>query len=98
MTLHGNKRMRKWLKANKCSMERRKKLALSRGLRHEEATGALLKYMTKQYLKKMTANNMRIYCGCLWLFSGETLITCYPIPKRYHNAVRKCLRRREANG
>ena len=98
MTLHGDYNTRKRCGINKRSVARMKQLALERGIRHNECSGRLLRYMNERYLKKRMANNMRIYAGHLWLFSGESLITVYPMPSKYHAAVRKCIARRKKNG
>lgn len=55
--------------------------ALERGVAQGEATGALRRYMDALYLRYGVANNVRIYCGNVYIFCGETLITIFALPQ-----------------
>lgn len=55
--------------------------ALERGISHADATGALRRYFDRVYLAQEKANNIRIYCGTVYLSSYDTLLTVFPLPQ-----------------
>ena len=63
--------------------------ALQNGIRHEETKGALRRYLDSVYLKRETANNIRIYCNNVYLFHNEMLITLYPLPPEFRRIATK---------
>jgi len=64
-------------------------LALERGITHAEATGKLRHYFDKLYMAQETANNIRIYCGNVYIFSYDTLITVFPLPQSLRKIAEK---------
>ena len=66
-------------------------VALDRGISAAEATGELRRYLeTKQDGKAIA------YCGLVYIYSGPTLITVYPMPVRYRKAAAKAQARKKA--
>ena len=49
----------------------------------------LRRYLDSVYLKRETANNIRIYCNNVYLFHNEMLITLYPLPPEFRGIATK---------
>lgn len=81
ITDHAEKRFKERCGLPKRVVAKSTAAALERGVTHGEATGALCRYMDALYLRYGTANNVRIYCGNVYIFSGETLITIFALPQ-----------------
>ena len=87
LTRHGKKRMKDRLGASKRSSDRIAEKALSLGITHAELTGSLCRYVDSIYLKKRTANNIRIYAQKIFLFRNDLLITVLPLPPKYFSCI-----------
>ena len=73
--------------------------ALERGITHGDATGSLKRFMDAVYLQHETANNIRIYCGNVYIFYYDTLITVFALPQRYRNLAERLQKeKRNADG
>ena len=85
LTNHALKRCRKRFGLPRKSIRRTAEKALSEGRARGEFKGRFKRYLDAIFLKDRTANNMRIYGQNLYIFKGETLITAWTIPTKYHN-------------
>lgn len=63
--------------------------ALERGITHADTTGQLRRYIDKLYLSQKTANNVRIYCGSVYIFHYDTLITVLSLPPNLRKSAEK---------
>ena len=93
ITAHGGKRVRKRVGIKKKSVTKNSDTAFSQGVAHTDSTGRLKKYFDYLYLSHGIANNIRMHGGYVYLFSGSTLITVFPIPNAYRDAVIKIQKR-----
>lgn len=94
VSAHGNKRMR-----NRCGVPKKSvgKLAMEAfelGIKHNETTGSLNRYITAQYFYNQSANNIRIYKNKVFIFAGSRLITVLNLPPRYQTSVMNCIKKR----
>lgn len=89
VTKHAAKRMKERLGISKRTIEKNAEKALRLGIKHADTSGSLHRYITSLYWKEQTANNARIYCGNVYIFHNETLITVFPLPQRYRKTVER---------
>lgn len=57
------------------------------GIRREEISGSLRRYLDHLYSQHYTANNIRIFTYYIYIFCEETLVTVEPLPQKYRNTV-----------
>lgn len=84
ITRHAEKRLKRRFGANKASIEGICRKALEEGIGHDQAKGKLKKYFEMLYHKNLTATNTRIYSQFVFIFTGNRLITAFPLPYKYH--------------
>lgn len=87
VTNHAAKRTKERLGIPKRISEKNAEKALQFGIRHSETSGGLHRYIHSLYWKQQTANNVRIYCGNVYIFHDETLITVFPLPQKYRKTA-----------
>ncbi len=80
VTTHGKKRMKERCGINKKASERLATIAFEKGLRHNDTTGCLNKWVTSLWGYSKKANNIRLYGDKAYIFAGTTLITVIQIP------------------
>ena len=86
VTQHGEKRVRKRMGLPKRAVQKLAERALTEGVDHGSFSGSFKRYLDGVFLSKQNADNLRVFHGFLFLFSCETLITCWPLPNRFRNA------------
>lgn len=96
LTRHAVDRAGTRLGLNTKALSRTALKALEKGLRHNETTGALCRYLDGLYRLHRKGNNTRIYGEHVYIFEGDTLITILHLPHEHKAAARKCLQRRKA--
>lgn len=97
LSYHGRERIKERIGVSKSRIERTAEQALENGVRRDEATGSMKRYMESLLAKNPTARNARIYCGNVYIFSGRNvLITAFPLPSRYRKIENK-IRKNRAN-
>lgn len=89
ITSHAEKRLRKRVGLNKSSLQKIADKALKYGISHSETSGSLRRYIDKLYLSERNANNIRIYGEHVYLFRGNTLITVFGLPSKFHKRINK---------
>jgi len=89
ITEHAAKRSKERLGLPKRVTTKNAERALQYGIKHGETKGSLRKYLDGIYLKRETANNIRIYSGNVYIFHNEMLITIYPLPHEYKKTADK---------
>lgn len=95
ITRHAKKRFKQRLGVHKGDANKNAKKALKSGIKHNETEGSLNRYITALYFRNRTANNIRIWNGSVYLFSGEKLITVFHVPKKYVGDVERIVGERE---
>ena len=67
------------------------KLAYERGLRERDCDGYALEYlrMKRKTVPECEGRELVLYCGKIFVFSGETLVTVYLPPEGYARLIRK---------
>lgn len=69
------------------------RIALEKGTKHSDTSGALNRYLTALYMKYKTADNTRIYGQFVYLFYGENLITAFQLPNEFRATADKIAKR-----
>lgn len=99
ITKHGRDRTHSRTGLPKRAVESNARRALECGVRHSETTGTLRRYCDSLYLKEKTANNIRLWGDCVYIFFDELLITVLNLPPKYRKRVQEIIKRkREATG
>lgn len=88
ITDHGKERIKRLGVSKKLAKDISDK-AIQFGIKHENTTGSLKKYIDWLYFKEKTANNIRIYNQKVFIFHDEILITVLNLPYRFHSIVEK---------
>ena len=83
MTNHGVKRAKERVGLPKRALERNAEKAFTEGLKHSDLTGSIKRYVDALYFKKEKAGNIRIYCGRVYIFCGNNLVTVFYLPPKY---------------
>ena len=99
ITRHGRNRTHDRTGLPKRAVESNARRALECGIKHSETSGPLRRYCDSLYLKERTANNIRIWGDCVYIFFDELLITVLNLPPKYRKRVQDIIRhKREAMG
>lgn len=86
---HGERRTRQRVGLPKKSVERNAQRALTDGIGHKEASGALKRYIAWLYERYAhNGNNIRIYGDKVWVFHDGILITVLNVPGKYRKAAK----------
>jgi hypothetical protein len=83
---HGEHRVRERLGLKKKAVARLAERALTEGATHAQFSGRMKRYLDRVFLEHRNAGNMRVLNGYLFLFSGETLVTCWALPPAFRDA------------
>ena len=95
VTRHADKRIRKRVGLPKSAVQANARKALRYGITHAETTGGLRRYLDYLWHQHETANNMRIYCGNVYIFCDETLVTVWPLPEKFRKRASDLKQRKE---
>lgn len=93
VTHHAEERTKRVVSSKKKALEIAEE-AFNFGIKHEETTGRLRKYLTGLYLQERTANNIRIHHQKVFLFNNTVLITILNLPQNLNNSVESIKRKR----
>lgn len=80
LTKHSIARAKERLGLNKKALKRLAEKALVDGISHSKAQGNLKKFITREFFRNKTANNIKIYGEFIFIFCGVTLITVVGLP------------------
>ena len=84
---HASRRLKERCGLNKKSVQRMADIAFTNGMKQEDATGQLNRWMASLYCANMDENNIRIYGNYVYIFCGITLVTVLHVPHRLKNHV-----------
>lgn len=96
VTHHAESRTKRMVSSKKKATEIAEE-AFDFGVRHEETTGRLRKYLSGLYLQEKTANNIRIHHQKVFLFNSNVLITILNLPQSLNGSVEAIKRKRKLN-
>ena len=92
---HAKKRMKERCGLPKKAIEKNAEKALIDGVRHNECTGRLKKYIDYLFLSHQKGGKIRLYNNHVYVFTLlDELITVLPLQNAHKNAVNKILKRR----
>ena len=94
LTNHAKERLKTRCGLPKKALERNARKALEKGIRHNECSGKLRKYLDYLFLSHKNGTNIRIYGNHTYIFSDERLVTVLSFPNSYRSALDKAKRRR----
>ena len=94
VTEHAADRTRQRVGLPKRAGEKNAERAFLEGIKHSETSGSLKRFIDGLYLSKGKANNIRIYCGNVYLFVGKDLVTVISLPARYRKTADDIWRKR----
>lgn len=94
VTDHAKDRTRQRVGLPKRVIEKNAERAFEEGIKHSETSGSLKRFIDGLYLSKGKANNIRIYCGNVYLFVDRDLVTVISLPARYRKTVDDIWRKR----
>lgn len=95
VTRHAHKRIRKRVGIPKSAVQSNARKALEYGITHAETTGGLHRYLDYLWHQHETANNMRVYCGSVYIFHDDTLITVFPLPEKFRKRAKDLIKKKE---
>lgn len=90
---HGKMRMKQRCGLNKKSCERMAEKTFKEGIRHNETTGRLNKWISSLYFKNKNANNIRLYGDKAYIFCGDVLVTVIQIPNDLKKDMKSMIKR-----
>ena len=95
VTRHAHKRIRKRVGLPKSAVQANARKALQYGITHAETTGGLRRYLDYLWHQHETANNMRVYCGSVYIFCDDTLVTVLTLPEKFRKRAEDLKKRKE---
>lgn len=100
ITDHADARTRERLGLPRRAATKNAARALSRGLVRDDVAGSMRRYLDEMYQIHQTCNNIRVYCGNVYVFYYGTMITVFPLPHRFRRLATRLQqeKRRSANG
>ena len=96
-TAHAKRRARKRLGVPKASVQSITERAYNYGVKYEQAKSSLHRYFDGIARQgHLTVNDIRVYHRSVYIFDHATLVTVFPLPRKYHG-VADGLERKMAN-
>lgn len=92
ITDHGEDRLDERVGLSRTASERLVRKVLDLGLKREETSGPL-----RRYLNRRKMNNVIVYGEHIYLFDREILVTVLHLPNNLKKIVRKLMKRKNEN-
>ena len=86
LTDHARARYKERLGMSKTRMEKDAEQAWKNGVRWDEVSGGLRRYIDSQHFQSKMLADIRVYCGRVYIFKNcgnITLITVFELPPKY---------------
>ena len=96
VTNHAKERTHERVGIPKRIINKNSEKAFAEGIAHCELSGSLKRFVDGLYLKNRSANNIRIYCGNVYLFAGNILITVIALPEKYRKTADRIWKNRSS--
>ena len=87
VTDHARDRTKERVGLPKRVVEKNAEKAFDEGLKHSDLSGSIKRFVDGLYLQYGKANNIRIYCGNVYLFRNNVLVTVMPLPGKYRKTA-----------
>jgi len=97
VTWHGKNRMKERVGIPKRASARQTQRAFEKGITHSETVGSLHTYLDSLFLREGTANNIRIWNGCIYIFANERLLTVYALPSQFRKTELAIMKKKKEN-
>lgn len=89
ITKHSKKRVRKRLGINMCGVEKISENAFKYGIKRENLSGSLRRYVDLFYFNHNRIATMIVYYEHVFIFVNNTFVTVYLLPAKYRQAAIK---------
>lgn len=89
ITKHAEQRLKERVGLSKKALQCATEAAYNKGVKHQETTGNLKKWVTSLYSNNKAANNIRLYNGKAWINAEQKLITVIQVPALLQNSLRE---------
>ena len=83
ITDHARARYKERMGMSKSRMEKDAEQAWKNGVRWDEVSGSLRRYMDSQHFGSKILASIRVYCGRVYIFKNGALITVFELPPKY---------------
>lgn len=83
ITDHARARYKERTSIPKSRIEKDAEMAWKNGVRWDEVSGRLRRYIDSQHFESKILAEIRIYCGRVYVFKNDRLITIYELPPKY---------------
>lgn len=83
ITDHARARYKERMGMSKSRMEKDAKQAWKNGVRWDEVSGSLRRYIDGQHFGSKILASIRVYCGRVYIFKNGALITVFELPPKY---------------
>ncbi len=83
ITDHARARYKERTTLSKSRIEKDAEQAWKNGVRFDEVSGSLRRYIDSQHFGSKMLAEIRIWNGMVYVFKGETLITVFDLPKKH---------------
>lgn len=87
VTNHARERTRQRVGLPKKVVHKNAERAFEEGISHRDLRGSIKRFVDGLYLQHRAANNIKIYCGNVYLFRNNLLITVLPLPPKYRKTA-----------
>ena len=83
ITDHARARYKERMGMSKSRMEKDAEQAWKNGVRWDEVSGSLRRYIDGQHFGSKILASIRVYCGRVYIFKNGALITVFELPPKY---------------
>lgn len=83
ITDHARARYKERMGLSKSRMEKDAEQAWKNGVRWDEVSGSLRRYIDGQHFGSKILASIRVYCGRVYIFKNGALITVFELPPKY---------------
>lgn len=97
VTNHAKDRTKQRVGLPKRVVEKNAERAFEEGLTRKELSGSIRRFVDALYHRDEKVQNIRIYCGNVYLFCGRVLVTVIPLPQRYRKIAENIWRNKNAD-
>lgn len=98
ITDHARARYKERMGMSKSRMKKDAELAYKNGVRWDEVSGGLRRYIDSQHFQNKMLADIRVYCGRVYIFKNGTLITVFKLPLKFRRkGTEELIRKRRDN-
>jgi hypothetical protein len=90
ITHHAAERARKRCGLSRRSLERMAAKVLEHGLRQEQTSGRMWRFLNGKAIKYQSGNQNRVHGEHVWVIDNGKLVTVVPLPRDLRKLARQC--------